>query len=87
METQLRKNDVFINLIQDQQSNLEKRRQHQKILHEKRQKEGLARFSEGGDQSTKENAVFRKFESYRKDASLPKNVEDLKVQNFNVDRR
>eukprot|EP00842_Homolaphlyctis_polyrhiza_P000747 jgi/Hompol1/1673/HPOL_002486-RA len=58
----------------------QRRRAHQKQLAKARQEEGLLRYSEGkdGEQQVKQ-AVFKKFESYRKESLIPKNVSDLKI--------
>ena len=54
------------------------RREHQKELHSKKQKEGLQRFEaktsalNGGDEKK-----FKKFESYKRDDQLPTKVKDL----------
>ncbi|KAJ3000085.1 FACT complex subunit spt16 [Globomyces sp. JEL0801] len=78
LESQLRNNE-------DRADNTNKRKMHQKALIEKRMAEGLAKYSESGDgKAEKELAVFKKFESYRKDAYLPKTIGDLKII---VDRR
>lgn len=64
----------------DRASNELKRRAHQKMLADARNAEGLKRYS--GDTEGKSDqavAVFRKFESYRKDIALPKTISDLRV--------
>jgi nucleosome binding factor SPN SPT16 subunit len=67
-------------LNQDKQSNEAKRREHQKKLATEKQLEGLKRFSNVIDTSGQaERPVFRKFESYRKEALMPKQISDLKV--------
>lgn len=77
LESQLRSNE-------DRAENEAKRKAHQKSLHEKRLKDGLARFSETQDSGVeKQKLAFKKFESYRKDAPLPPNVSELKVVSFN----
>ena len=64
----------------DKASDEEKRRAHQKALALAKQQEGVIRFTSGdSDKKTVERAVFRKFESYRKDVQLPRSVSDLKV--------
>ncbi|KAK6094527.1 FACT complex subunit spt16 [Batrachochytrium dendrobatidis] len=63
----------------------QRRRLHQKQLAQSRQEEGLSRYSENKDDKLKvQQAVFRKFESYRKDSQLPRNINELKIL---VDRR
>jgi nucleosome binding factor SPN SPT16 subunit len=57
-----------------------RRKNHQEDLFDKRQSEGIARWSGGKDAGVaKQIAVFRKFESYRRDVPLPRNVGTLKV--------
>lgn len=69
----------------EKMSNELKRRAHQKILADARHADGLKRFNGTKDATeTDDKAVFRKFESYRKDAALPKAVSDLRIL---VDRR
>lgn len=65
---------------QEKQSNELKRRANQAKLAEQRQEDGLKRFSgqvDGGDKE--EKAVFRKFDAYRKDGNMPKQIADLKI--------
>jgi nucleosome binding factor SPN SPT16 subunit len=57
-----------------------RRREHQKELAAKLQKEGLERFAEStGDQNGVETKKFKKFESYKRDNQLPPRVKDLKI--------
>ncbi|CAG8451663.1 423_t:CDS:10 [Paraglomus brasilianum] len=58
----------------------QRRKRHQKELAIQKQAEGIARFADGVDQqSSQRQAVFRKFESYKRDTALPKEiVVDLK---------
>lgn len=52
---------------------------HQKILHQQRQQEGLARWAgEEGDLTNKEGKQWKKFQSYRGEAGLPE-MDELKV--------
>ncbi|KAH8671213.1 FACT complex subunit spt-16 [Xylariales sp. PMI_506] len=57
-----------------------KRRDHQKELASKKQKEGLARFAEstGGDNDT-EVKKFKKFESYKRENQFPSKVKNLEI--------
>ncbi|KAJ1339694.1 hypothetical protein BSLG_005727 [Batrachochytrium salamandrivorans] len=56
----------------------QRRRLHQQLA-QSRQEEGLSRYSENKDDKLKvQQAVFRKFESYRKDSQLPRNINELK---------
>lgn len=66
--------------MQDEDAPEIKRKMHQKELAAQKQAEGLARFGEGADKEKDERkAVFRKFESYKTDAKLPKEVKNLRV--------
>ncbi|KAI1085155.1 FACT complex subunit spt-16 [Whalleya microplaca] len=57
-----------------------RRRDHQKELASKKQKEGLARFAESiGDQNGTEVKKFKKFESYKRDNQLPLKVKNLEI--------
>lgn len=57
-----------------------KRREHQKVLAGKKQKEGLKRFAEAtGDQNGKEVKKFKRFESYKRDNQLPLKIRDLGI--------
>ncbi|CAL1704256.1 unnamed protein product [Somion occarium] len=59
--------------------------EHQRDLHERLQQEGLARFSEGGGGvGGKEGKGWKRFQSYKGEAALPKEVENLRVL---VDRK
>lgn len=65
---------------QDEESKEQKRKDHQKDLFAQKQADGLKRFSEETQNDKGDNkAVFRKFESYRSEAKLPREVRDLKV--------
>ncbi|RUS30293.1 hypothetical protein BC938DRAFT_479592 [Jimgerdemannia flammicorona] len=68
---------------QDEDSTEHKRKMHQKELAAQKQAEGLARFGDGADKEKDEKkAVFRKFESYKSDAKLPKEVKNLRNVGF-----
>lgn len=57
-----------------------KRREHQKELASKKQKEGLARFSEStSGQDGGEVKKFKRFESYKRDNQFPSKVRDLSI--------
>lgn len=74
LETQLRKTD------ERQGGDENRRKAHQAELFERLQKDGLKKYSGGKDAvAEKAAAVFKKFESYRKDTPLPKNVAQLKI--------
>ncbi|KAI8890085.1 SPT16-domain-containing protein [Backusella circina FSU 941] len=65
---------------QDDEPREHKRREHQKELFTRKMEEGLARFTTGGEGGNNEQqAVFRKFESYRSEARLPREVRQLKI--------
>ena len=54
--------------------------EHQKELHNARQHDGLARFSQGGDGSrVNEGKGWKRFQSYKGEAGLPKEIENLRV--------
>ncbi|CAK3779217.1 FACT complex subunit spt16 [Lecanosticta acicola] len=56
------------------------RRAHQKELHERQQKEGLEKYTEGhGNLNGTEEKKFKRFESYKRDAQLPARVKELTV--------
>ena len=56
------------------------RREHQKELHAKKQKEGLERYGEGtGKLNGTEEKKFKRFESYKRDNQFPSRVKDLVV--------
>ncbi|KAG9301417.1 hypothetical protein G9A89_018089 [Geosiphon pyriformis] len=58
----------------------QRRRQHQRELAAQKQAEGLARFAESDDpQTSQQQAVFQKFESYKRDSSMPKEIKELKI--------
>jgi nucleosome binding factor SPN SPT16 subunit len=54
---------------------------HQKTLHAVLQSEGLAKYSEeGGTGGGKEGKGWKRFQSYKGEASLPPDVEKLRVR-------
>lgn len=61
--------------------NAEKVRQEiQKKLHERREQEGLARFSKADATDESEfKPVFKRYESYVRESQIPNNVKDLKI--------
>lgn len=64
---------------QDEDSE-QKRKLHQKDLHAKLQKLGQEKYAdENTDSGTKDVAVFKRFESYKRDTQLPKNTRELKI--------
>ncbi len=55
--------------------------EHQKELHAARQREGLAKYSEeGAGTGNKEGAGWKRFQSYKGEAALPKEAESLRVR-------
>lgn len=57
-----------------------RRRQHQRELAQKKQQEGLERYSEAtGDQNGVTQKKFKRFESYKRDNQLPSRVKDLVI--------
>jgi len=58
----------------------QRRRLHQQQLAAQKQSEGLQRFSGGnGAQQTQAKAIFKRYESYRKETQLPKQIRSLQV--------
>ncbi len=58
----------------------QRRKEHQKQLHEQRQEEGLERFNKGQKADNSDSKpVFKKFESYKREAQLPNSVKELKI--------
>lgn len=54
--------------------------EHQKELHAQRQRDGLAKYSEdGGGLNNKEGKGWKRFQSYKGEAGLPKDVENMRV--------
>ncbi|KAI0721606.1 FACT complex subunit SPT16 [Cerioporus squamosus] len=54
--------------------------EHQRELHAKLHQEGLARFSEGsGGTGGKEGKGWKRFQSYKGEAALPREVENLRI--------
>lgn len=69
------------------ESREQKRKEHQKQLFAQKQAEGLAKFSSAdGTDGNEDRPVFRKFESYRSEAKLPREVRDLKVKRIVMGR-
>lgn len=57
-----------------------KRREHQKELAAKKQKEGLARFAEStSGQNGNEVKKFKKFESYKREDQLPPRIKNMEI--------
>lgn len=57
-----------------------RRREHQKELAEKKQSQGLERFSEAiGALNGEDEKKFKKFESYKRDSQLPARIKDMIV--------
>lgn len=56
------------------------RREHQKELHEKKQREGREKYREGhGNLNGTEEKKFKRFESYKYDSQFPSKIKDLTV--------
>ncbi|OBZ84460.1 FACT complex subunit spt16 [Choanephora cucurbitarum] len=65
---------------QEEESREQRRKEHQKQLFAQKLAEGLAKFSESsGQDGGEKKPVFRKFESYRSEAKLPREVRSLKI--------
>jgi nucleosome binding factor SPN SPT16 subunit len=63
------------------QSTSAKIAEHQRELHDQLQDQGLARYSEEGDGANgKEGKSWKRFQSYKGEAGLPKEVEILRVR-------
>ena len=57
-----------------------RRREHQKELAEKKQREGLANYTEStGDANGVQQKKFKRFESYKRDNQFPSRVSDLAI--------
>ena len=57
--------------------------EHQKELHAQRQRDGIARYSEAGaGANTKEGKTWKRFQSYKGEAGLPKEAERNRVSGF-----
>ncbi|KIP09266.1 hypothetical protein PHLGIDRAFT_103069 [Phlebiopsis gigantea 11061_1 CR5-6] len=62
------------------QSTVAKIAEHQRELHQRLQSEGLARFSEGGGGlAGKEGKTWKRFQSYKGEAGLPREVETVRI--------
>lgn len=62
------------------QTGAAKIQEHQRELHEQLQTNGLAKYSEEGDGTAgKEGKSWKKFQSYKGEAALPKEAESLRV--------
>ena len=58
---------------------------HQRELHSRLTTEGLAKYSEGaGGSGGKEGKGWKRFQSYKGEAALPKEVESLRVRAFEL---
>ena len=67
------------------QSTAAKITEHQRELHQRLQAEGLARFSEGGGGlAGKEGKTWKRFQSYKGEAGLPREVENMRVSAYRL---
>ncbi|KAG0299854.1 FACT complex subunit spt16, partial [Dissophora globulifera] len=65
---------------QDEASKDQARKEHQKMLADQKQSEGLERYGEVGSlKKDNQKSVFRKFESYKRESALPKEVSSLRI--------
>ena len=54
--------------------------EHQRELHAARQRDGLAKYSEeGGGAGNKEGKTWKRYQSYKGEAGLPKEIESMRV--------
>ncbi|KAF8929066.1 putative SPT16-general chromatin factor [Dissophora ornata] len=65
---------------QDEASKDQARKEHQKMLAEQKHSEGLERYGDAGSlKKDNQKSVFRKFESYKRESALPKEVTSLRI--------
>ncbi|KAF9205553.1 FACT complex subunit spt16 [Haplosporangium sp. Z 27] len=65
---------------QEEASKDQARKEHQKTLAEQKHAEGLERYGDGGSlKKDNQKSVFRKFESYKRESALPKEVSSLRI--------
>ncbi|KAF9107211.1 FACT complex subunit spt16 [Mortierella sp. AM989] len=65
---------------QEEASKDQARKEHQKMLAEQKHSEGLERYGDGGSlKKDDQKSVFRKFESYKRESALPKEVSSLRI--------
>ncbi|KAF9174824.1 FACT complex subunit spt16 [Mortierella sp. AD011] len=65
---------------QEEASKDQARKEHQKMLAEQKHSEGLERYGDGGSlKKDNQKSVFRKFESYKRESALPKEVSSLRI--------
>ncbi|KAF9962002.1 FACT complex subunit spt16 [Mortierella alpina] len=65
---------------QDEASKDSARKEHQKLLAEQKHAEGIERYGDAGSlKKDNQKSVFRKFESYKRESALPKEVSSLRI--------
>lgn len=65
---------------QEEASKEQSRKEHQKVLADQKHAEGLKRYGDAGSlKKDDQKSVFRKFESYKRDTALPKEVNNLRI--------
>ncbi|KAI7820538.1 putative SPT16-general chromatin factor [Gamsiella multidivaricata] len=65
---------------QEEASKDQARKEHQKMLAEQKHAEGLERYGDAGSlKKDNQKSVFRKFESYKRESALPKEVSSLRI--------
>ncbi|KAF8975981.1 FACT complex subunit spt16 [Entomortierella lignicola] len=65
---------------QEEASKDQARKEHQKTLAEQKHAEGLERYGDAGSlKKDNQKSVFRKFESYKRESALPKEVSSLRI--------
>ncbi|KAG0242359.1 FACT complex subunit spt16 [Actinomortierella wolfii] len=65
---------------QEEASKDQARKEHQKALADKKHEEGLKKYGDGGGlKKDDQKAVWRKFESYKRESAMPKEVSNLRI--------
>ncbi|KAI1312608.1 FACT complex subunit spt16 [Mortierella claussenii] len=65
---------------QEEASKDQARKEHQKVLADQKQAEGLEKYGDAGSlKKDNQKSVFRKFESYKRESALPKEVGSLRI--------
>ncbi|KAG0343552.1 FACT complex subunit spt16 [Podila humilis] len=65
---------------QEEASKEQARKEHQKMLADQKHAEGMKKYGDAGSlKKDDQKSVFRKFESYKRDTALPKEVSSLRI--------